>query len=312
MDVNTWIQATKAIRDGLTSIQPHHREEYYRKAQAYIDELKKLDQHIKDTIATIPEDARTLITAHDAFRYFGKAYNMETIGIQGLSTQNKAEPKHIKQLSEKIKDKKISTIFAETSINERNIRDLIKKIRAKGHKVKLGGKLYSDAMGAHNPPEGTYTGMMKHNVRIITKALGGKVITDKTDLSAALQLAQINTEIQTSFKKLPKGGQTFGLDTPPSQIQKHTRRPQEEKTGDFNRPDDGQSTFGIRDVRAKEAQMHSQKQKEETKGFNRPSGQQNFGMPIVDDAQTNLHKRKNRQEEAKEFNRLNDGPNRFG
>jgi manganese/zinc/iron transport system substrate-binding protein len=124
--------------------------------------------------ASVPEGARVLITAHDAFGYFGKAYGYEVLGIQGISTESEAGLKQIETLVDTIVAKKIRAIFVESSVSDRNVRALIEGAAAKGHEVVIGGELYSDAMGAPGTYEGTYIGMLDHNVTVITRALGGE------------------------------------------------------------------------------------------------------------------------------------------
>ena len=124
--------------------------------------------------ASVPKTARVLITAHDAFNYFGKAYNYEVLGIQGISTESEAGLKQIEDLVKTIVTVKIKAIFIESSVSDRNVKALIEGAAAKGHKVVIGGELYSDAMGAPGTYEGTYIGMIDHNATVITRALGGE------------------------------------------------------------------------------------------------------------------------------------------
>lgn len=173
MNVGVWIEATKAVEKTFSDFAPDLKDHFNARAQDYTKQLTALDQHIKDTISTIPDKARTLITAHDAFGYFGDAYGIEVIGIQGLSTESEAGLKRMEELVDLVSANKIPAIFTETSVNDRNIKALIEGAKNKGHDVALGGSLYSDAMGKEGSYEGTYIGMMDHNLRTITKALGG-------------------------------------------------------------------------------------------------------------------------------------------
>jgi manganese/zinc/iron transport system substrate-binding protein len=159
----------------ISKFNPTHRDSYQQKAEHYKEKLVILDQHIETLISTIPESAQILLTAHDAFGYFEQGYGIEVIGIQGLSTESEAGLKRVEELVDILVEKKVPAIFAETSVSERNIKALIEGAKARGHDVKLGGFLYSDAMGAKGSPEGTYIGMMDFNVRTITKALGGEI-----------------------------------------------------------------------------------------------------------------------------------------
>ena len=116
-----------------------------------------------------------LVTAHDAFSYFGRAYGMEVLGIQGISTESEAGLSRIRDLVDTLVERKISAVFVETSVSDRNMRALIEGAAARGHEVRIGGELFSDAMGEPGTYEGTYPGMIDHNVTTIAGALGGTV-----------------------------------------------------------------------------------------------------------------------------------------
>lgn len=173
MNVRSWIEASDAVLATLTQLTPEKQDVMTVRAAAYKKELQRLDNEIKQVIRSIPENARVLVTAHDAFGYLGEAYGLEVIGIQGLSTESEAGLKHMEQLASLLAERKIPAVFSETSVNPANIRALIENARAKGHNVELGGKLFSDAMGTSDTYEGTYIGMMEHNVRALSNALGG-------------------------------------------------------------------------------------------------------------------------------------------
>jgi manganese/zinc/iron transport system substrate-binding protein len=126
---------------------------------------------VQQQIALIPQEQRVLITAHDAFEYFGRAYNIEVRGLQGISTVSEFGLKDITDLVQFIIDRKIKAVFVETSISERSINAVVEGCRQKGHEIQIGGSLYSDAMGASGTPEGTYIGMVNANIVTITKAL---------------------------------------------------------------------------------------------------------------------------------------------
>ena len=124
-------------------------------------------------LATVPADSRVLVTAHDAFGYFGAAYDFEVVGIQGISTESEAGLRRIEAIVGLLVDRRIGAVFVETSVSDRNVRALIDGAAARGHAVVIGGALYSDAMGAPGTYEGTYIGMIDHNVTVIARALGG-------------------------------------------------------------------------------------------------------------------------------------------
>lgn len=173
MNVKAWSKTAETIRNTLAKYDPSNAEIYEQRAEFYMAKLTLLDEHIKNVIRTIPANARTLVTAHDAFGYFGSAYGIEVVGIQGLSTESEAGLKRMEELSKLLAENNIPSIFSETSVSDRNINALIEGAKAKGHDVEMGGNLYSDAMGPEGTYEGTYIGMMEHNVRTLTAALGG-------------------------------------------------------------------------------------------------------------------------------------------
>jgi manganese/zinc/iron transport system substrate-binding protein len=123
----------------------------------------------------VPPDARVLVTAHDAFNYFGQAYGFEVVGIQGISTESEAGLNRVGELVDLLVDRQVRAVFVESSVSDRNVRALIEGAAARGHEVTIGGELYSDAMGEPGSYEGTYLGMIDHNVTVIAGALGAEV-----------------------------------------------------------------------------------------------------------------------------------------
>ncbi|WP_167525203.1 metal ABC transporter solute-binding protein, Zn/Mn family [Roseomonas genomospecies 6] len=173
MDVDIWARTLPAIRDTLTRLDPAGAETYARNAGAYGAELARLDTYARNVLSSIPEKARVLVTAHDAFNYLGRAYGIEVRGIQGISTESEAGLRIIEELAALLADRGVPAVFPETSVSDRNVRALIEGAAARGHPVTLGGALFSDAMGAPGSYEGTYIGMIDHNVTTIARALGG-------------------------------------------------------------------------------------------------------------------------------------------
>ncbi|MGH7959500.1 MAG: metal ABC transporter solute-binding protein, Zn/Mn family [Opitutaceae bacterium] len=173
MDVQAWTKAMEAAAKALSELDPANAATYRANADAYAKELKQLDDYARKSISSIPEQQRVLITAHDAFNYFGRAYNLKVFGIQGISTESEAGVQDINKLVDRIVENKIPAIFVETSVSDKNVRAIIEGAKTRGRKVEIGGTLFSDAMGAPGTYEGTYTGMIDHNVTIITRALGG-------------------------------------------------------------------------------------------------------------------------------------------
>lgn len=174
MDARGWIMAVAAVGRSLAEVDPANAAHYRARAEAYTAQLEKLDAYAKQALATIPKERRVLITAHDAFNYFGRAYGIEVRGIQGISTESEAGVADINQLVDFLVTRKIPAIFVESSVSDKNVKALIEGCRARGHGVVIGGELFSDAMGAPGTYEGTYLGMIDHNVTTITRALGGQ------------------------------------------------------------------------------------------------------------------------------------------
>lgn len=124
-------------------------------------------------VERVPPPQRVLVTAHDAFNYFGRAYGFDVLGLQGISTAAEAGTSDVQRLAQRIADQRIAAIFVESSVPRRNIQAVQAAVRARGHNVKIGGQLFSDAMGDRDSPAGTYIGMIRHNVETIVTALSG-------------------------------------------------------------------------------------------------------------------------------------------
>lgn len=170
-----WTHAVRAVGAALTRTAPEHADTFAANAETYLAEINRLSTYARDAIATVPQDARVLVTAHDAFGYFGRAYGFEVVGIQGISTESEAGLDRIRTLVEMLVSRRIGAVFVESSVSDRNIRALVEGAAAQGHEVRIGGELFSDAMGEPGTYEGTYPGMIDHNVTTIAGALGGDV-----------------------------------------------------------------------------------------------------------------------------------------
>jgi manganese/zinc/iron transport system substrate-binding protein len=170
-DVSLWSNGVGVVCAALSEFDPKNQAFYQENARPYQEELRKLHDRVGRELAQIPRERRVMVTAHDAFRYFGRAYNIEVRGIQGISTESEAGVKEINQLVDFLVQRKIKAVFVETSVSDKNIQALIDGCAARGHTVKNGGELFSDAMGKPGTREGTYAGMIEHNVRTIVKAL---------------------------------------------------------------------------------------------------------------------------------------------
>lgn len=174
-DVALWSRCALAVAEALSREDPSRADAYQANARALAARLAQLDDYARSAIASIPPPHRVLITAHDAFNYFGRAYGLEVIGIQGLSTESEAGLADIRKLIDLLVERKIPAVFVESSVSDKNVLALIEGARARGHEVKIGGTLFSDALGAPGTYEGTYIGMIDHNVTTIARALGGAV-----------------------------------------------------------------------------------------------------------------------------------------
>ncbi len=173
MDVRGWSRAVGVVADALAAYDAAHAPLYRENARRYTARLDELDAYVQRVIGSIPRGKRVLVTAHDAFNYMGRAYGLDVRGIQGLSTESEAGVQDIETLVQFLVDRDIPAVFVETSVADKNVRALVEGARAKGHNVRIGGELFSDAMGPTGTYEGTYIGMIDHNATTIARALGG-------------------------------------------------------------------------------------------------------------------------------------------
>jgi manganese/zinc/iron transport system substrate-binding protein len=170
-DVSLWMEAAEYVKQSFIELDPEHGDVYERNADAYIQKINELHAFIKEEVQKVPQDKRVIITAHDAFNYFGSAYGFDVRGLQGISTAAEAGTADVKELAEFIVEKQIPAIFVETSVPERYIEALQEAVRSRGFDVKIGGSLFSDALGSPDTPEGSYLGMVSYNVRTIVQSL---------------------------------------------------------------------------------------------------------------------------------------------
>ncbi len=173
MDVGLWITGLERVTDWLADYDPQHAADYRAHAAAYASRLKALDDYGKSAIATIEANRRVLVTSHDAFQYFGRAYGLEVVGVQGISTDSEAGLQQVNSLVELIARRHVQSVFVESSVSRKNIEAVVEGVQARGAKVDIGGELFSDAMGSQGTYEGTYEGMLDHNITVVTRALGG-------------------------------------------------------------------------------------------------------------------------------------------
>ena len=174
MDPVLWAKTAPAVRDALIKLDPDGAAQFTRNAQTFVDDAATLDRECALAISSIPFSMRTLITAHDAFGYYGKRYGLQVRGIQGISTESEASIADIERLVAEISENKIPAVFIETTVSDRTIRALVEGCAARGHDVIIGDSLYSDSLGRTGTPEAQWSGMIRANTKSITNALGGR------------------------------------------------------------------------------------------------------------------------------------------
>jgi manganese/zinc/iron transport system substrate-binding protein len=163
--------AAQRVKDELATIDPASDALFQANLDAYLIELDELNGYVQEQILRIPEPQRVLITAHDAFGYYGERYGIEVRGLQGMSTASEATAGDIQALAEFIAERQIPAIFVESSVPPATIEAVQEAVRDRGFDVVIGGQLFSDAMGAAGTPEGTYLGMVRFNTDTIVGAL---------------------------------------------------------------------------------------------------------------------------------------------
>ena len=174
-DVRLWMEAAREARDALAAVDPGHAATYRANAERYLADLVALDRYVRRRVDEVSRGRRVIITAHDAFNYFGRAYGFDVRGLQGISTVTEAGTGDVQDLADFIVERRIPSIFAESSVSPRMIQAVEEAVRARGFDVGIGGSLFSDAMGDPGTPEGTYVGMVRHNVDTIVDGLTREV-----------------------------------------------------------------------------------------------------------------------------------------
>jgi manganese/zinc/iron transport system substrate-binding protein len=172
--VGLWREALAEVRDDLAALDRDHASTYRENAARYDRELAELDTWVRAQTARVPREQRVLVTAHDAFNYFGRAYGFEVRGLQGISTASEAGTRDVRELAEFIADRRIRAVFVETSVSPRAIEAVREAVQSRGFDVGIGEGLFSDAMGEPGTEEGTYPGMVRHNVSAIVAGLLGE------------------------------------------------------------------------------------------------------------------------------------------
>jgi len=170
-DLNYWQEITQYVVTKLSEAVPTHSSIFEANGKIYISQLEALKTKLKAIIETLPQEKRVLVTAHDAFNYFGKSFGFEVVGLQGLSTATEAGVQDVQKLATFIIKNNVKAIFVESSVPKRTIEALQAAVNSKGHDVAIGGTLFSDALGNAGTVEGTYLGMFEYNVTTIVNAL---------------------------------------------------------------------------------------------------------------------------------------------
>jgi manganese/zinc/iron transport system substrate-binding protein len=170
-DVALWSQVAQYVADELAQMDSTHAATYEANAQAYLQELEALDAYVRERAEEVPAEQRVLVTSHDAFGYFGRAYNFEVRGLQGISTATEAGTADVQELAEEVARRRVPAMFIESSVSPRGIEAVREAVRAQGFEVTIGGTLFGDALGRADTPEGTYLGMVRHNIDTIVDAL---------------------------------------------------------------------------------------------------------------------------------------------
>ncbi|MEX2534679.1 MAG: zinc ABC transporter substrate-binding protein [Trueperaceae bacterium] len=175
MDVSLWAGIVPAIARALGELRPECGDQFAANADRYVAQLGALHNWVGGAIATIPQGQRVLVTAHDAFSYYGRAYDIEVTGIQGISTESEAGVADIRQMARIVAERKVPAVFVESTINPRTVQAVVEAAGRLGHEIEIASQLYSDALGEQGTAGGTYIGMIYENTSNIVGDLGGEV-----------------------------------------------------------------------------------------------------------------------------------------
>jgi manganese/zinc/iron transport system substrate-binding protein len=170
-DVRLWMDAARTATDALADVDPRNRATYERNLDRYLGRLEALDEYARERLATVPERRRVLVTSHDAFHYLGARYNLDVVAIQGVSTATEATTADVERVARTIAERGVKAVFVESSVPPQTIEAVLASARRQGGEARIGGELFSDAAGEEGTPEGTYEGMVRHNVDAIVEGL---------------------------------------------------------------------------------------------------------------------------------------------
>ncbi|WP_216323679.1 metal ABC transporter solute-binding protein, Zn/Mn family [Deinococcus aestuarii] len=170
-DPTLWAYAARATGEALSRVDPEGKAVYEANLGRYLGELRDLDAWTAAQFRTVPERQRVLVTAHDAFGYLSRRYGVEVRGLQGISTVAEAGGQNVRSLAAFLAERNVKAVFVESTVSPRAVQAVREAARARGHAVEIGGELYADAAGEHGTPEGTYVGMVRHNIASIVEAL---------------------------------------------------------------------------------------------------------------------------------------------
>lgn len=186
-DVQLWARVTTHVGEVLATRDTARAETYRRRASNYRERLDTLDRYVETEAQRIPADKRVLITSHDAFRYLGRAYDIEVRGLQGISTASEAGTRDVQNLADFVVKRRIPALFVESSVSPRGIEAVQAAVESKGYEVALGNALYGDALGDRGSPTGTYIGALRHNIDSIVQGL----LREPTGASVAAVLGPV-------------------------------------------------------------------------------------------------------------------------
>jgi manganese/zinc/iron transport system substrate-binding protein len=170
-DPANWAYAVEAVRDELSELDPEGAQTYRRNADRLLAEMRELVREGREAFEDIPARRRLLVTSHDAFEYFGRAFGLDVFAIQGISTAAEATTADVDRIAGLVAERDVPTVFVESSVPKQTIEAVIAAARERGHEVVIGGELFSDAAGEAGTPEGTYVGMVRHNIETIREGL---------------------------------------------------------------------------------------------------------------------------------------------